>query len=393
MKKVEARALKTLGILGGGQLAEMISKAAKRLGFKVAILAQSPDSPAAKLADQLFIGSFNNRAALFSIADVCDVLTLENEFVDSQLLADLEQAGYCVYPSSSCLALIQDKFLQKRELSQQGIPVPRFAEVSGLKEAVFAFQKWGGRGVVIKKRRNAYDGRGNAAAFSEGEIKKAWELLKGDSEPLYIEEFCPFEKELAVIVSVSRKNEAAVYPVAETIQENHVCRAVLVPAAADKEISDRASEIARKAVEGIGGVGSMGVELFLQKDGEILVNEISPRVHNSGHYTIEACESSQFENHVRGVFGLPLGSSALKEKAAAMVNLLGVKKGDGTPEGLDEAKAVLGASVHIYGKKESFPGRKMGHVTALGENSAQALKTAQQAAALIRFGARSTLSS
>ncbi len=392
MGKVKIGALKTLGILGGGQLAAMMSEAAKRLGFKVVILAQSPDSPAVKLADQFFLGSLNDRAALSSLADACDVLTLENEFVDSQLLADLERSGHCVRPSSSCLSLIQDKFFQKRELSRQGIPVPRFAEASSVEEIISTAKKWGGA-VMIKKRRNAYDGRGNAVARSEEEIKSAWEFLKGDAESLYAEEFCLFEKELAVIVSVSQNKEAAVYPVAETIQENHVCRAVLVPASIDEPTAVRASEIALKAVEGIGGVGSMGVELFLRKDGEILVNEISPRVHNSGHYTIEACESSQFDNHVRAVFDLPLGSAALKEKAAAMVNLLGIEKGDGIPKGLDEARAVSGASVHLYGKKESFPGRKMGHVTALGPNPAEALKTAQKAAAAIQFGAPSRRSS
>jgi 5-(carboxyamino)imidazole ribonucleotide synthase len=240
--------------------------------------------------------------------------------------------------------------------------------------------------MVLKKRRNGYDGKGNHTLRSAGDIDVAWPQLGGDANALFVEQFCPFTMELAIMLTRSRMGEIAAYPVVETVQRNHICHIVKAPAPIAADMATRAAAIARKAVEAVGVVGTMGVELFLTANGEILVNELAPRVHNSGHYTIEACVCSQFENHIRAVMGWPLGSTAMLAPAAVMINLLGAARGVGTPHGLSAALAIPGAHPHIYGKALSVPGRKMGHLTALGNSLDEALATAQRAASLIHFG-------
>jgi 5-(carboxyamino)imidazole ribonucleotide synthase len=201
---------------------------------------------------------------------------------------------------------------------------------------------------------------------------------------LYAERWCAFDRELAVIVTRGKAGDRAVYPVVETRQNDHVCDEVIAPAAVSETIAVEAARIAWEAVEAVDGVGSFGVEFFLMQDGRLLVNEMAPRVHNSGHYTIEACECSQFENHIRAIRGLPLGSTRMTG-AAAMVNLLAKSLGSGAPRGIADALAIPGAHVHLYGKLHAAPGRKMGHVTALGETVEEALAIARSAAERIHF--------
>jgi 5-(carboxyamino)imidazole ribonucleotide synthase len=281
--------------------------------------------------------------------------------------------------------LVQDKLLQKRALAEAGLPVPGFLPGPD-KQAVLAAAKKFGWPLVLKKRRNGYDGKGNFTLRSAADIDPAWVQLNGDTNALFVEEFCPFTTELAMMITRSQTGETAGYPVVETIQRDHICHLVKAPAPIAPEAAARAADIARRAVETVHATGTMGVEMFLTLDGTILINELAPRVHNSGHYTIEACVCSQFENHIRAVLGWPLGSPALLAPAAVMVNLLGAGKGSGAPHGLGDALAVPGAHPHIYGKTISAPGRKMGHVTALGETLDEALATAQRAAGHIRFG-------
>lgn len=200
------------------------------------------------------------------------------------------------------------------------------------------------------------------------------------------ETFCRYRKELAVMVCRGRDGAMVAYPVVETIQRDHICHIVRAPAAVAPQIARRAVDIARRAVEAFDGVGCFGVELFLMPDGTLIINELAPRVHNSGHYTIEACACSQFENHVRAVLGWPLGSTAMVAPAAVMINLLGAAGGPGRPHGLEQALAVPGSSIHVYGKARSARGRKMGHVTALGATVDEAMRRARRAARLIRFG-------
>jgi 5-(carboxyamino)imidazole ribonucleotide synthase len=375
-----------LGIVGGGQLAKMTALAGLQLGCDVVVLERNNFSPAANLASHSIVGDWDNPEALLKLASQVDVVTLENEFVDADNLRALEETGYPLYPTASSIALVQDKFVQKHTLAAAGLPVPRFERVANLAEleAVGAKLGWP---LLLKARRNAYDGKGNATLRSAAEAAAAWRKLGADrGRELFVEEFCDFSAELAIIVTRGRDGAGVSYPVVETVQREHVCHIVKAPASVPEAVADRAAEVAQQAVAAIGAVGSFGIEMFLTRDGKILVNELAPRVHNSGHYTIEACSCSQFENHVRAVLGWPLGSTAMVAPAAVMVNLLGAAKAAGHPHGIERALAVPGAHIHIYGKAMSGAGRKMGHVTALGATLEEALATASQAAAAIRFG-------
>ena len=378
-----------LGIVGGGQLARMTAMAALQLGSDVVVLERHGFSPAATLATHSLVGDWNTVEALLQLAAQVDIVSLENEFVDAGHLRALEELGHTVLPTARTIGLVQDKFIQKRTLEAAGLPVPKMRAVNDLNafaEAVMDF----GLPVLLKARRNAYDGKGNATIRALADLAPAWEQLGGNNgHSLFVEEFCDFTAELAVIITRSRNGETATYPVVETVQRNHICHLVRAPAPVASKIATRAAEVARRAVEAVGSVGSFGVEMFLQRSGEIVVNELAPRVHNSGHYTIEACVCSQFENHVRAVLGLPLGSTRMLAPAAVMVNVLGTVRAPGRPLGLERALAVPAAHVHLYGKALSGGGRKMGHVTALGETLAEAEQAATRCAAEIHFGSPS----
>lgn len=375
-----------VGIVGGGQLAKMTALAGLQLGCDVVVLERNNYSPAANLASHSIVGDWDNPEALLKLASQVDVVTLENEFVDAGSLRALEESGYPLYPTARSIALVQDKFIQKQTLAGAGLPVPRIEAVASLVEVDHAGARLGWP-LLLKARRNGYDGKGNATLRSPADAAAAWTKLGGDARRgLFVEEFCHFTTELAVIVARARDGASVTYPVVETVQREHVCHIVKAPAPVPEEVAARAAEVARRAVAAVAAVGSFGVEMFLTRDGNIIVNELAPRVHNSGHYSIEACLCSQFENHVRAVLGWPLGSTAMVTPAAVMVNLLGTARAAGHPHGIERALAVSGAHVHIYGKAMSGAGRKMGHVTALGATLDEALAAAQQAAAAIRFG-------
>jgi 5-(carboxyamino)imidazole ribonucleotide synthase len=308
--------------------------------------------------------------------------------VDAAALAVLEQAWHKVFPGAGCLALTQDKLKQKQALQNAGLAVPKFRAVDSLAEIIAAAGDFGWP-LVLKTRRNGYDGKGNFTLNSEADIPAGWQALGGGRNDLMVEAFFPFVKELAVIVTRGRDGATAVYPVVETIQRHHICHVVKAPAPVADDLARGAAALARKAVESVGGVGSFGVEMFLSATAEIVINELAPRVHNSGHYTIEACDCSQFENHVRAVLGWPLGNPRMVAPAAVMVNLLGRERASGQPRGLEKALRLSGVRVHVYGKMASGPGRKMGHVTVLGNSVENAQVIAERAAQEIGFGAES----
>ncbi len=373
-----------LGIIGGGQLARMTALAALPLGCEVSILEQNPLSPAAQLTPLTVTGDWADAKTIRQFAAKVDVITLENEFVDAAILRQLEDAGHKVFPTSASIALTQNKLLQKEALVCAGLPVPDFCAVDSPETLVGAGEKLGWP-LVLKTRRNGYDGKGNFTVRSPADIPAAWSALRGDINELLAEAFWRFTKELAVIVTRGRDGATVTYPVVETVQRDHVCHVVQAPASITPELAARATEIALRAVTAVGAVGSFGVELFLSATGEIVINELAPRVHNSGHYTIEACSCSQFENHVRAVLGWPLGSTCLLAPAAVMLNLLGTHRATGRPFGMERALAVPGAHVHLYGKAMCGAGRKMGHVTALGPTVDEAMATARLAANAIHF--------
>lgn len=364
-----------IGILGGGQLAQMLTQAAISLGLETAIFEQVADTPASRLTQHQVVGRWTDESAIHAFGALCDLITLENEFVDADVLRQFEAMNIPVYPTADTLNKIQDKLVQKMTMIQHHIPVPIFAPLDTIQTA-HDFGTKHGYPFLLKARRNSYDGYGNATIYTEADIAPQWERLSQGDRALMAEVFVPFTQELAIMVVRGRDGQIVAYPVVETVQKNHVCHVVRAPANLSSEIIAKARYVAIEAVKAIEGVGVFGIELFLLPNGDIFFNEIAPRPHNSGHYTIEGCIISQFENHLRAVMGLPLGAVDLRAPAVVMVNLLGTKDGMMNNADLAHALRYNRAHVHLYGKRQLRKGRKMGHITVLGESIAQAEKIA-----------------
>lgn len=369
-----------LGVVGGGQLARMIVPAAARLGFEVTVLDPTQASPGGQLAHQQIVGDLHDPGALRALVESCDLTTFEIESIDAGTLATLAAEGHCVQPAPATLACIQDKLKQKQRFLDAGIPTSPFAALDAPSARALADF---GLPVVQKARRGGYDGRG-VAVFTDAVVEDR--VLPA---PSLMERFVAFRSELAVLVARSTTGEVSTWPVVEMVfdESANVLDLLLAPARVDADIADRAREIAIDAVKALDGVGVFGVELFLTHTNEILVNEVAPRPHNSGHWTIEACRTCQFEQHVRAVAGLPLGSTE-QHSAAVMVNLLGAPDAAGAPcvLGLESALAVPGMSLHLYGKHSASPFRKMGHLTITASTLDEALAKAEQARAELRIG-------
>lgn len=365
-----------VGIAGAGQLARMTCLAAWPLGIRVAVLG-APDEPAGLVAAGVVAGDWKDPAAVAALGRVCGVVTLENEFVDARALAAVEAAGTPVRPRAASVAVIQDKALQKERLVAAGLPVARFVVADRPSDMAAAGRDLGWP-LVLKSRTLGYDGYGNATCHTPAEAEAAMPGLDR-GEGVLVEAWVPFERELAAMVARSTTGEEVCYPVVDTVQRDHVCHEVVVPADVDAPVRGRAQGVARAAAAAADGLGVTGVEMFLLADGGVLVNELAPRPHNSGHYTIECCETSQFENHLRGILGMPLGPVHLRAPAGAMVNILGTSSGPSRPD-LAAVLAVGGAHLHLYDKAEVRVRRKMGHVTAMGATPAEALDAARRGA-------------
>ena len=353
-----------LGIIGGGQLGRMLAEAARKLQISTVVLDPTPQSPAGQITNQI-VGDFKDSNQIKKLASIVEFLTFEIESANAEALKELELKGFKVNPSYKSLEVIQDKFLQKHFLMANSIPCSDFTRVVTKNDILKAAQ-YLGYPAVLKARFYAYDGRGNAVIKSENDIDKSLEKLNGTE--LYIEEYIPFEKELAVQIVRDQKGNIKTYPLVETVQKNNICNVVKYPAGVSKYIEKEALKIADKTVSVLFGAGVFGVEMFLTKDNKVLVNEISPRVHNSGHWTIEGCVTSQFENHVRAACDLPLGPTSPKVNAAVMINILGEREGKANLDGLDKAEKIPNAYIHIYGKHNTKIERKMGHITVTGNN-------------------------
>ncbi|XP_059628506.1 phosphoribosylaminoimidazole carboxylase, chloroplastic isoform X2 [Cornus florida] len=299
----------------------------------------------------------------------CGVLTVEIEHVDVATLEKLEQQGVDCQPKASTIRIIQDKYLQKVHFSRHAIPLPEFMQIDDFESAKRAGNLFG-YPLMIKSKRLAYDGRGNAVAKSEEELSSAVDALGGYDRGLYVEKWAPFVKELAVIVARGRDDSILCYPVVETIHRENICHIVKAPASVPWKIRKLATDVAHKAVSSLQGAGVFAVELFLTEDGQILLNEVAPRPHNSGHHTIESCFTSQYEQHLRAVVGLPLGDPSMKTPAALMYNILGEDEGEPgfllAHQLIGRALRIPGATVHWYDKPEMRKQRKMGHITIVG---------------------------
>ncbi|XP_061371352.1 phosphoribosylaminoimidazole carboxylase, chloroplastic-like [Gastrolobium bilobum] len=362
-----------VGILGGGQLARMLCEAASPMGIKVMVLDPRENCPASSLCYHHMVGSFDDSTTVEEFAKRCGLLTFEIEHVDVALLEKLEKQGVNCQPKASTIRIIQDKYQQMVHFSQHGIPLSDFMQIGDLEGAKKVGELFG-YPLMIKSRRLAYDGRGNAVASSEEELPSAIDALGGFDRGLYVEKWAPFVKELAVIVVRGRENLISSYTIVETIHRDNICHIVKAPANVHWKIRERATEIACNAVNSLDGAGVFAVELFLTRDGQILLNEVAPRPHNSGHHTIESCYTSQFEQHLRAVLGLPLGDSSMKASAAVMYNILGEEEGE---PGLRLARLLInraltipGANVHWYDKPEMRKQGKMGHITVVGDSLA-----------------------
>ena len=369
----------TLGLLGGGQLAKMTAQEAYKMGLRVAVIEHGADSPAGMMTKKEFSGGWKNPEDLEAFIQASDIITLENEFIDPDIL-DVIAERRLVFPTPDTMRLVQDKFIQKQTFAAVGVPTPHFAEITSKQDLVDFGQKHG-YPFVAKTRKFGYDGYGNATIKRETEIDMVWRrFMEGeDPRPLLAESFVTFTKELAVMVARNKRGEIAVYPCVQTIQQGHICVTVLAPAPIEPELQKRAQEIAVACVETINGVGVFGIEMFLTTDDQIIFNEIAPRPHNSGHYTIEACRTSQFENCIRAVTNLPLGSADMRVPAACMINLLGERTGSGIPDSVIEMLKVDDVALHLYGKKDVRMGRKMGHLTATGATVDEAFQRANLA--------------
>ena len=367
-----------VGIVGGGQLARMMAEAAPALGLELTVLDPTPGAPASDFASQI-VADYDDRSALRELARVSDVVTLDIEAVSASALATLEASGATVAPSSKVLGIIQDKFVQKQFLSAHDLPTGRYAAIDDA-AGLGAF----GLPCILKARRHGYDGRGVKRV---GEIADGAALLDGG--PCMAEEIVDIDKELAIMVARSPRGEIALYPVveAEFDAAANILNTIKAPAAVPRDVAAECETLARRLVTALDGVGIFGIEFFLDRAGRVLINEISPRPHNSGHYTIEACATSQFEQHLRAITNLPLGPTQLLH-AAASFNLLGEPQAFGAPRyhGLDDAARQPGVAVHLYGKLSVKPYRKMGHVTVTGASGSDAADKAHQLQLVIKVG-------
>ena len=351
----------------------MLTYEAKKLGFVVTILDSAPNSPAGQVADEQIVANLNSSKAMTALSNKSDYLTFDWELANATLLEKLSRKGVSVNPSAKTLEIIKNKFVQHEFLMKNGIPVAEFVEIRSRKDAIKAAKRFG-YPFLLKAKEDSYDGKGNALVTSRKDIAFGMKKLRGRA--LYAEKFVPFIKEISVMVARGSRGEMATYPVVENIHRNSILHTTIAPARISNSLRQKARKVAIDTTKHLKGSGVFGIELFLTKDNRILVNEIAPRVHNSGHYTIEACQTSQFEQHIRAVTGLPLGSVSMHTPAAVMVNILGNRKGKANVKGLDKALKIHGVSVHIYGKEETRPQRKMGHVTAIARTPGEALKKA-----------------
>jgi 5-(carboxyamino)imidazole ribonucleotide synthase len=349
-----------IGVIGGGQLAWMMAQAAPELGLELVIQTPSKQDPAVNRVKQTVLASIDDVAATSKLAESCDVITFENEFIDLAGLKSLVDRGVCFRPSLQSLAPLLDKYDQRSYLQKIGLPVPNYfipesiEQISTLKDFP----------LVIKARRHGYDGKGTFIVKDATQLEKVLAVVP--LSDILVEEFIPFDRELAVIAARNLQGDLVIYPVVETYQKQQVCHWTIAPANISDSVSTEIEAIASTLLTKLEYIGVLGIEFFLTSEGKVLVNEIAPRTHNSGHYTLDASLTSQFAMQLQAVADLPLSSVDLKSAGAIMVNLLGYEDFESDYQGKRAKLAAFpNAYVHWYGKTQSRIGRKLGHVTVL----------------------------
>lgn len=368
-----------LGVLGGGQLGAMFTMAACRLGYHVAVWDPDPEAPAHGVATHSFPVPFTDQRSLARFADLVSVVTYEWENIPADLCRALEQRRP-VRPSSAVLSVIQDRFEQKGFLASHGFPIPPFTGLTAPDQLAMAVRQVG-YPALCKMATAGYDGKGQTRILRESDVREVERALSESARPgmrWIVESLVPFERELSILVVRGADGQCCTYPLAENEHDEGILRTTKVPAPGSSDMAARVAALGRQIVDRLEGVGVFCLELFQLPSGEFLINEIAPRPHNSGHYTLDACSVSQFEQQVRAICGMPLGEARLLSPAV-MVNLIGddaaiFMKGAGCRALLD----IPGAVLHLYGKRAIRPRRKMGHVTFLGETISFALDHAKQ---------------
>ena len=358
-----------LGIIGGGQLGMMLTEAAEKIPeiSKVIVLDPTKDCPAAQKGAEQIIADFKDKDAIVRLAESSDVITYEIESGNSQVLKSLQDRA-SINPSPETLRIIQDKFLQKSFLAENGLPVPEFVKIGSAAELDSALERFG-TPALLKARRDAYDGRGNFKINTQADAKTGYEFF--DGQGLMVEEFVPFKMEVSVIAARNTKGEIKSFPLVENIHKENILHKTVAPARVPDSIASKAQNIAEKTMSVLNGSGVFGIEMFVTQNDGILINEIAPRVHNSGHHTLQSSKTSQFEQHLRAILGMQLGSTRLLYPAV-MCNILGPKgfQGEYAEPVMEEPDVFL----KMYGKKVSKPSRKLGHFNLIGRNG----ETAEQ---------------
>lgn len=355
----------TLGVVGGGQLGRMLGEAAAPLGVELVVSDPKPDAPASPVACSQVVGAFEDEETIRALAEQSDFLTFEIELADPDALERInEETGTPVHPAPETLRTIQDKYVQKERLSAAGVSVPAYRRVDSAAELREALADLG-YPAMLKAREGAYDGRGNIPVESPEDVAEAFEAIDG---PAMVEEFLDFERELAVL-GIIGANGRDTYPVTETIHREEILRETVAPARTSPAVREQARDVALEVLNVMEGRGVYGIEMFETAEGGVLLNEIAPRPHNSGHWTIEGAHTSQFEQHIRAVTGLPLGTTAHRAPSVT-TNILGdgERRREVTLSGVESVFAADRLSMHWYGKREVYPLRKMGHITGVASS-------------------------
>ena len=356
---------KRLGVIGGGQLGMMITEAAKNLSNEISeiiVLDPTENCPAAQAGAKQIVGDFKDELAILKLAEQSDIITYEIESGNTDVLSKLKAE---IEPSPSTLSIIQDKLSQKTFLSENELPISQFYEITNLDNLREKINELG-LPVLLKSRRDAYDGRGNFKITSLDEVEKAYQYFDGKS--LMVEKFVNFKMEVSVIAARNTKGDIATYPLVENIHENNILKMTIAPARVSDNVIKDAGKIAKKTMEVLKGAGVFGIEMFIDQDDKILINEIAPRVHNSGHHTLQSCKTSQFEQHLRAILGLELGSTDLVHKTV-MCNILGPDGFEGKYKPVQLEKD--GVYLKMYRKDVSKPQRKLGHFNVVDQSDSK----------------------